>query len=266
MAALPRSHTSDAIEHLSKGYEHLTQLRALLLSSSPAKTSTAPPAIQLLDKALHCVTATLSELQTSSSSHHASSIENNMNCTEPCKRRRIQRWTIVTSVPHFDGYEWRKYGEKNIHGHKFPRSYYKCTHNKEQGCPARKTIQQKEDDDCNPPKYEVIYSMHHICKIMGTNTHLDKKYSSTPINNISSTTTTSSSYVLPTSNCQTNSPQPLLTLVTEQVCPMESMLLSAEPQIEENGIENFCTKTSPSTDLDFDSEWAKWLLSCTKKF
>ncbi|KAI0519334.1 hypothetical protein KFK09_006777 [Dendrobium nobile] len=122
MAALTRSHTSDAIDQLSKGYEHLTQLRALLLSSSPAKTNTAPPAIQLLDKALQCVTAALSELQISSSSHHAPSIENSMNCTEPCKRKRIdQRWTIMTSVPHFDGYEWRKYGEKNIHGYKFPR-------------------------------------------------------------------------------------------------------------------------------------------------
>ncbi|PKU78084.1 putative WRKY transcription factor 67 [Dendrobium catenatum] len=181
-----------------------------------------------------------------------------MNCTEPCKRRRVQRWTILTSVPHFDGYEWRKYGEKNIQGYKFPRSYYKCTHNKDQGCPATKTIQQKEDNDCNPPKYEVIYSLHHICKTMGTNTHLDKKYSSAPINNTSSTTTTSS--------CQANSSQPLLTLVADQLCPMESMLLSAEPQIEENGgIENSNTKSSPSTDLDFDSEWAKWLLSCTEK-
>ena len=38
-----------------------------------------------------------------------------------------------------DGYNWRKYGEKQVKGSKFPRSYYKCSH---QGCPMKKIVER----------------------------------------------------------------------------------------------------------------------------
>ena len=38
-----------------------------------------------------------------------------------------------------DGYNWRKYGEKNVKGSKYPRSYYKCsTH----GCTMKKIVER----------------------------------------------------------------------------------------------------------------------------
>jgi hypothetical protein len=39
-----------------------------------------------------------------------------------------------------DGYNWRKYGEKQVKGSPFPRSYYKCS---QPGCPAKKMIERE---------------------------------------------------------------------------------------------------------------------------
>lgn len=38
-----------------------------------------------------------------------------------------------------DGYNWRKYGEKQVKGSPYPRSYYKCSH---PGCPVKKIIER----------------------------------------------------------------------------------------------------------------------------
>ncbi len=38
-----------------------------------------------------------------------------------------------------DGYNWRKYGEKNVKGSKYPRSYYKCS---TQGCTMKKIVER----------------------------------------------------------------------------------------------------------------------------
>ncbi|XP_047051128.1 probable WRKY transcription factor 32 [Lolium rigidum] len=90
------------------------------------------------------------------------------------KRRRSadDSVTLETPVPHYDGHQWRKYGQKLINNANHPRSYYKCTYKQEQDCGATKTVQQYQDcagtDD--PAMYTVVYFGQHTCKPTGNDT------------------------------------------------------------------------------------------------
>nr|WCL15223.1 WRKY7833 [Atractylodes chinensis] len=59
-----------------------------------------------------------------------------------------------------DGYSWRKYGQKDILGAKFPRSYYRCTYRKAQNCLATKQVQRTDED---PTVFEIAYKGKHTC-------------------------------------------------------------------------------------------------------
>ncbi|XP_039132656.1 probable WRKY transcription factor 54 isoform X2 [Dioscorea cayenensis subsp. rotundata] len=75
------------------------------------------------------------------------------------KRRRVHDSTrIVTTNPFCDGYQWKKYGEKDIKNSDFRRTYYKCTNEE---CKARKKVQQQDKN--MPSNFMVIYDMQHIC-------------------------------------------------------------------------------------------------------
>ncbi|EER96328.1 WRKY transcription factor 6 [Sorghum bicolor] len=67
------------------------------------------------------------------------------------------RMTVLQNGVH-DSYTWRKYGQKEILGARFPRSYYKC--GRRPGCPAKKHVQQC---DADPSKLEVTYLEAHTC-------------------------------------------------------------------------------------------------------
>ncbi|XP_010514101.1 PREDICTED: probable WRKY transcription factor 3 isoform X1 [Camelina sativa] len=56
--------------------------------------------------------------------------------------------------PADDGYNWRKYGQKQVKGSDFPRSYYKCTH---QACPVKKKVERSLDGQVT----EIIYKGQH---------------------------------------------------------------------------------------------------------
>ncbi|WVZ82431.1 hypothetical protein U9M48_029695 [Paspalum notatum var. saurae] len=85
-----------------------------------------------------------------------------------CKRRKgLPRWTAKFRVPDAnleatpdDGLSWRKYGQKDILGAKFPRGYYRCTYRNAQGCPATKQVQRSDADLC---VFDVTYQGDHTC-------------------------------------------------------------------------------------------------------
>ncbi|KAF7842812.1 disease resistance protein RPS2-like [Senna tora] len=60
---------------------------------------------------------------------------------------KFPKHSITTRWPfEDDGYTWRKYGQKDILGSKFPRSYYRCNHKFDKGCNAKKQVQSCDED------------------------------------------------------------------------------------------------------------------------
>ncbi|XP_024968998.1 probable WRKY transcription factor 34 [Cynara cardunculus var. scolymus] len=53
-----------------------------------------------------------------------------------------------------DGYNWRKYGQKQVKGSEYPRSYYKCTH---PNCQVKKKVERSRDGHIT----EIIYKGAH---------------------------------------------------------------------------------------------------------
>ncbi|KAJ1285976.1 hypothetical protein BS78_03G318400 [Paspalum vaginatum] len=90
----------------------------------------------------------------------------------PFKKSREEGVTRkeITPTPHKDGYEWRKYGQKNIQNCKFVRYYFKC--NRDRRCEAKKKVQQQDDrrrDLLLPPLFEVTYVNEHTCHVLRAN-------------------------------------------------------------------------------------------------
>ncbi|XP_075508530.1 putative WRKY transcription factor 53 [Primulina tabacum] len=87
----------------------------------------------------------------------------------PSKKRKQQHtWTEQVRVysdsglegPTDDGFSWRKYGQKDILGAKYPRSYYRCTYRQVQDCWATKQVQRSDDD---PTVFDITYRGTHTC-------------------------------------------------------------------------------------------------------
>jgi len=61
---------------------------------------------------------------------------------------------MAVSAPAEDGYNWRKYGQKQVKGSEYPRSYYKCTHT---SCPVKKKVERSHEGHIT----EIIYKGAH---------------------------------------------------------------------------------------------------------
>ncbi|GAB4857522.1 WRKY Transcription Factor [Ancistrocladus abbreviatus] len=86
------------------------------------------------------------------------------------KRKLTTMWTKQVKVTLengiegtlADGYSWRKYGQKDILGSKYPRSYYKCTYRNVQDCWATKLVQRSDED---PSIFDITYKGEHTCRM-----------------------------------------------------------------------------------------------------
>ncbi|KAF8410919.1 hypothetical protein HHK36_003456 [Tetracentron sinense] len=61
---------------------------------------------------------------------------------------------VVAGAPSEDGYNWRKYGQKQVKGSEFPRSYYKCTN---PNCQVKKKVERSLEGHIT----EIIYKGAH---------------------------------------------------------------------------------------------------------
>lgn len=66
----------------------------------------------------------------------------------------LLRPQITCAQPSYDGYNWRKYGQKQVKGSEYPRSYYKCTH---PSCPVKKKVERSLDGKVA----EIVYKGEH---------------------------------------------------------------------------------------------------------
>uniref|UniRef100_A0A0A9G2V5 WRKY3 n=1 Tax=Arundo donax TaxID=35708 RepID=A0A0A9G2V5_ARUDO len=70
-----------------------------------------------------------------------------------CHTARKQMGSVKNRLLN-DGYNWRKYGQKQVKGSEFPRSYYKCTH---PSCPVKRKVETTIDGQIA----EMVYSGEH---------------------------------------------------------------------------------------------------------
>lgn len=73
---------------------------------------------------------------------------------ESSSDNRYQSSSIAVDKPADDGYNWRKYGQKQVKGSEYPRSYYKCTH---PNCPVKKQVERSVEGLVT----EIIYKGQH---------------------------------------------------------------------------------------------------------
>ncbi|XP_039114938.1 probable WRKY transcription factor 38 [Dioscorea cayenensis subsp. rotundata] len=158
--------TEMAIQEITRGYQLTKQIQSMVskLGGEPAPLQL--PGV-LFDEVLQALTMALTNLKsTTSSSVCLISDDHRTNTSIEIKsgsrkRRKVIPWTKVTYAPHDDGYQWRKYGQKNIQKSKSSRSYYRCTY-KDEGCRATKHVEEK---DCNDPHlFSVTYYENHTCR------------------------------------------------------------------------------------------------------
>ncbi|KAL9226098.1 hypothetical protein vseg_001948 [Gypsophila vaccaria] len=72
----------------------------------------------------------------------------------PTTEKRLPNFPINVDKPADDGYNWRKYGQKQVKGSEYPRSYYRCT---SANCPVKKKVERSFDGHIT----EIIYKGQH---------------------------------------------------------------------------------------------------------
>ncbi|KAI3914607.1 hypothetical protein MKW92_003131 [Papaver armeniacum] len=175
----------DLFNELVQARDLVKKLRIHLDKSSPAGEVLLEDAISALDRALSTTTrsgwdVTPSHLTTRINTMGSSESPPSKNCSprsddfdphssDILKRRKTQpTWTEKVRVGSGAGiegssndcYSWRKYGQKDIHGAKHPRSYYRCTYRNNQGCLATRQVQRSSED---PSVFDVTYRGKHTC-------------------------------------------------------------------------------------------------------
>ncbi|TKW26723.1 hypothetical protein SEVIR_3G208800v4 [Setaria viridis] len=171
-----------ALKLVARGRESAAVLQTLLLGQqAPAdgSASAAPHGLQeLTNQILRCCDRALAALRHSGTEEEDADAAGGIRKRKPergngapaasparaSKRMRMRGGEMGTRVEKRatmeDGFIWRKYGQKEIHGSKYPRFYFRCTYKEDHGCTARRQVQRWEAD---PSLFLITYFGDHTC-------------------------------------------------------------------------------------------------------
>lgn len=103
------------------------------------------------ENTLHCQSAEPAKVQSQSAEHSPPPDDQQ---DEDADQRGGGDTMAGGGAPSDDGYNWRKYGQKQVKGSEYPRSYYKCTH---PNCPVKKKVERSHEGHIT----EIIYKGAH---------------------------------------------------------------------------------------------------------
>ncbi|KAD5961793.1 hypothetical protein R6Q59_014664 [Mikania micrantha] len=78
----------------------------------------------------------------------------NLTPVKSANDKRPQLYSNNADISSYDGYNWRKYGQKQVKGSESPRSYYKCTHH---NCAVKKKVERS----ITGKVAEIVYTGEH---------------------------------------------------------------------------------------------------------
>ncbi|KAG8096052.1 hypothetical protein GUJ93_ZPchr0013g35123 [Zizania palustris] len=198
--AVPAERAAAAVNDLVEVREGLVRLRGGLL---PEDQSSSPWA-ELMDGMMNKLSSTIWALGgavagESEAAGSADGVVVKQMAGESSTRRTKKRSLFSRRSRHSnnkriaatldDGHVWRKYGQKNIQNSTHPRSYYRCTHQVDEGCMAKRQVQLCEAD---PSKYDITYYGEHTCRDPSTMINPAAIVATDGANNIISFATTAS--------------------------------------------------------------------------
>ncbi|KAJ1263427.1 hypothetical protein BS78_09G183700 [Paspalum vaginatum] len=179
MAAMAAAGTPacSASELVARGRESAAVLQDMLGQQPAAGAGAAPHGLRDLaeqilrccDRALASLLSAHAETEEATSRKRKPDGERGGSAVPPAgmrssKRMRMSRGERGTRVEKKgtmeDGFIWRKYGQKDIHGSNYPRLYFRCTYKDDHGCMARRQVQQS---DADPSVYLITYFGEHTC-------------------------------------------------------------------------------------------------------
>jgi hypothetical protein len=138
---------------------HQAQAQQALPSSSALSVSAQlPPVTTAMPSS---VSLNVSSLQVVQVQAHGQQQQQNGPDSEQTSPGSEQDHSLLPTVlppfperPSEDGYNWRKYGQKQVKGSEYPRSYYKCT---QANCPMKKKVERSHDGQVT----EIVYKGDH---------------------------------------------------------------------------------------------------------
>lgn len=160
----PADEHEAVVRELTRGHELTARLQAEALRALRGQGQAEATAAFILQEVSHAFTVCRSIMAGSVPAATPRRETPESSVSAGARRARddsAPRKETVSSTPHFDGYQWRKYGQKRIMKTNFPRSYYRCCYHRERNCPATKQVQQHSYGD--PPLFVTIYVHEHTC-------------------------------------------------------------------------------------------------------